>query len=89
LYFVDLAGGLTDGFYREEAFDDLFDGNVNAKEGMYILGKTLWQLWTKEHRRAEDRLEEPAAEPARSIIHDCVNHEVDTIEKLRIKYCIS
>lgn len=44
LYFVDLVGGLTDGFYREEAFDDLFDGNVTAKEGMYILGKTLWQL---------------------------------------------
>ena len=89
LYFIDFAGGLTDGFYREESFNELADGNVNAKEGLYILGKTLQQLWTKEHPKAGDQLAEQVPEPARSIIHDCVKHKVETIEKLRRKHCIS
>jgi hypothetical protein len=89
LYFVDFAGGLTEGFYREESINELADGNVNSKEGMYILGKTLWQLWMKEHPKFGDQLAEQVTEPARSIIHDCLQFKVDTIEKLRIKYCIS
>ena len=88
LYFVDFAGGLTGGFYREEAINELAEGNVNAKEGMYILGKTLWQLWTKKHPSVEDRLSEHVLKPACSIIHDCVEYKVDTIEKLGRKYRI-
>jgi tRNA A-37 threonylcarbamoyl transferase component Bud32 len=88
LYFIDFAGGLTDGFYREESINELADGNVNATEGMYVLGKTLWQLWTKKHPKAEDQLAEQVPEPACSIIYDCVEYNVDTIDKLRRKYCI-
>lgn len=89
LYFIDFAGGLTAGFYREESINELADGNVNAKEGMYILSKMLWQLWMKEHPKGEDQLAQHVPEPARSIIHDCEKYKVDTIEKLRTKYCIS
>jgi len=86
IYFIDFSGGLTEGFFRKEAFDDLIHGRVTAREGLYILGKTLWQLWTKKHPAAEDQLGDEIPEPARGIIHDCVEFEVDSVNTLQRKY---
>src|SRR5208282_1340605 len=87
LFFIDFAGGLTEGFYREKSFDDLVMGKINGKDAIYILGKTLWQLWTLEHPREEDKLPDRIPEAARKIIYDCcIATTHNTIEELGRKH---
>jgi len=87
LFFIDFAGGITDGFYPPESEADLQDGKVDARTGMYILGKTVWQLWSWKHPKIQDELESfDIPEPARSIIYDCISNQVATIEELLQKY---
>lgn len=59
---------------------------VIPKEAIYILGKIVWQLWTGQHPRPSDQLPADMAEPARSIINDCIEYRVESIEGLRRKY---
>ena len=87
LYFIDFAGGFTDGFYPPESKGDLVDGKVDARTGIFILGKILWQLWSRKHPKTQDKLETfDIPEQARSIIYDCVSNQVATIEGLLKKY---
>jgi hypothetical protein len=50
IYFVDFGGGATKGFYPEESEWKILNEEVNTVDGIYILGKALWQLWTEELR---------------------------------------
>ena len=84
LYFIDWAQGITQGFYPPDSRDDLDDGIVEPKAGLFILGKTLLQLWTSSHPTSVDLFAIP--EPARSIINDCVTNKVGTINELYKKY---
>ena len=86
IYFIDFAGGLTDGFYPEESNSKLYTGEVSPKDGIYILGKTLWQLWTNDIPARE--LPDSIPEPARNIINDCcVNRIFGSIRELQDSYC--
>jgi len=57
VYFIDFAGGLTDGFYPPESEGNLEHRKVDARTGIYILGKTMWQLWSWKHPKTQDKLE--------------------------------
>ena len=65
LFCIDFAGGLTDGFFPEESLHDIMAEKMDPKDGIYILGKTLWQLWAREHPKADDQLPGRISEPAR------------------------
>jgi hypothetical protein len=69
IYFIDFAGGLTEGFYPEESEYDLCCGKVDPKDALYILGKTLWQLWINDI--PTNVLPDGIPDPPRSIIYDC------------------
>lgn len=85
IYFVDFAGGFTDGFFPETSLDKLCRGEVDPKDGIYILGKTLWQLWTSTIPVKE--LADSIPEPARSIIYDCcIGRKFNSIEDLQKAY---
>jgi len=48
LYIIDLGTGFTPGMYRPEAETNFMQGNINAREMLYMLGRTVWQLWDDE-----------------------------------------
>ena len=82
IYFVDFAGGLTEGFYPEESFRDLCRGKIDPNVGVYILGKTLWQLWTRDIPSNE--VPDSIPDPVRNIIHDCcIARKFDNIKELQ------
>jgi hypothetical protein len=87
IYFIDFAGGLTEGFFPKKSWFKLCCGDVAPKDGIYILGKTLWQLWTMGVPNNE--LPDSIPEPARSIIHDCcVACKFTSIQELRRSWCL-
>ena len=87
LFFVDFGGGITKGFYREEASDDLLDGKIHPREALYILGKTLLQLWTAKHPQLSDQLSADDIPVAvRSTIVNCIDGGVDTVDELFRKH---
>ena len=44
IYFIDCAGAFIEGFYSLEFVNNLVDGKMDARGGIYILGKTLCAL---------------------------------------------
>lgn len=87
LFFIDFAGGLTDGFFRKASLHNLMTEKMDAKDGLFTLGKMLWQLWTKDHPAAENELPKNIPEPARSIIYDCcVESMFSNIDELQSDY---
>ena len=89
LFFVDFGGGITKGFYREEAWDNLMDGKIHPREALYILGKTLWQLWMAKHPQLSDQLSAvDIPEMVRSIIVDSIDGGVNTMDELFRKHVI-
>lgn len=48
LYVIDLGVGFTQGMYRPEAEENIVQGKVNGREMLYMLGRTVWQLWDDE-----------------------------------------
>jgi hypothetical protein len=48
LWVIDLGSGLTLGMYRLEAEKNILFGNVEARDMLYTIGKTVWQLWDDE-----------------------------------------
>ena len=88
IYFIDFEPGQTDDFYPEEARHDLIFGRINSTSGIYILGKTLWQLWTDTRGVPQRQLPENISEPARSIIYDCcIERNLNSIAELQEKWC--
>jgi hypothetical protein len=60
IYFVDFGGGATEGFYPEESEWKILNEEVSMPvvDGIYILGKALWQLWT-----------DPVGTPAKELLY--------------------
>lgn len=48
VYVIDLGVGFTPGMYRPEAEEHIMRGGINGREMLYMLGRTLWQLWDDE-----------------------------------------
>ena len=88
IYFIDFGPGATEGFFPEEAEDDIFFGRPNPPAGIYILGKTLWQLWTDAAGIPGKELPDSIPEPAHSIIYDCcVGRKFNSIAELQKVSC--
>jgi len=88
IYFVDFGGGATEGFYPEESEWTILSGDVDAVDGIYILGKALWQLWTDPVGTPAKELQDNIPEPARSIIYDCcISRKFATMEELQRTWC--
>ena len=88
IYFIDFAGGATKGFYPQESEWKILCGDVNPKDGVYILGKALWQLWTNPSGIPEEILSETIPYPVHDIIHDCcIARNVADMNELYGKWC--
>ena len=65
------------------------DGKIHPREALYILGKTLWQLWTAKHPQLSDQLSAvDIPEMVRSIIVDSIDGGVNTVDELFRKHVI-
>jgi hypothetical protein len=82
IFFIDFGPGLSGGMYREERGADIRRGKITAEGGVYILGKTLWQLWCRDLPTEENQLERVECVPARRIISDCLTARFNTIGNL-------
>jgi hypothetical protein len=82
IFFIDFGPGMTEGMYRQQRGTVIRRNKANAEDGMYILGKTLWQLWCSDVPTDEDQLERVVCVPARRIISDCLMARFETMSKL-------
>ena len=85
IFFIDFGGGLTEGWYKPGSDFKLLFRPVEARDALYILGKTLWELWTSDIPEGE--LPTSILEPAQKIIVDCISERYNSIKDVRIKYC--
>lgn len=86
VFFIDLGGGLTEGWYKPGSEFKMMHRTVEARDALYIIGKTLWELWTSDIPEGE--LPDSIPEPARKIIFDCcVSEKYNNIDEARIEYC--
>ena len=69
IFFIDFGGGLTEHWYKPDSECNLLLGSVDARDALYILGKTLWELWTSDIPEGE--LPDSVPESAREIIVGC------------------
>jgi hypothetical protein len=55
IIFVDFPGGLTDGWYKPGHGSEfkIMHLKLEASDAVYILGKTLWELWTADISEGE------------------------------------
>lgn len=86
IFFIDLGPGTTERMYRQERGAVIRRNGANAKDGMYILGKTLWQLWCSDNPTEEDQLERVACVPVRQIIADCLMARFETMSRLHSEH---
>jgi predicted Ser/Thr protein kinase len=86
IFFIDLGPGTTERMYRQKRGVVIRRYGANAKDGMYILGKTLWQLWCSDSPTEEDQLERVAYLPVRQIIADCLMERFETMSELYSKH---
>ena len=86
LFFIDFAGCLKGGMYREERSSIiLFDG-PDASDALFTLGRTLWELWAAESPWKGAPLDRIQNETVRNIIRDCEEGSVESIVDLSEKY---
>lgn len=86
IYFIDLAGGLTAGMYREERSTYLTFNGPDPCDALFTLGRTLWELWTGQSPWKNDPLGEVVNETARKIIKECEEGIVGSITELSRKF---
>jgi serine/threonine protein kinase len=86
IFFIDLGPGTTEHMYRQERGAVIRRNGADVTDGMYILGKTLWQLWCSDSPTEEDRLERIACVSVRQIIADCLMARFETMSKLYNEY---
>jgi tRNA A-37 threonylcarbamoyl transferase component Bud32 len=88
IFFVDFAGGLTKGMYREDRLTHLVFNGPEACDALFCLGRTLWELWAADWPAKEGApLHKIHNETIQNIIKDCECGNVDSIAQLRTKYC--
>jgi hypothetical protein len=86
IFFIDLGGGLTEGWYKPESEFKMIHRTVDAGDALYILGKTIWELFTSDI--PEGKLPDSIPESARKIIIGCcISEKYNSIEEVRIEYC--
>jgi hypothetical protein len=86
IFFIDLGGGLTEGWYKPGLEFKIMHQMIDARNALYILGKTLWELWTSDI--PEGTLPNSIPESARKVIVNCcVSEKYNSIEEVRIEYC--
>jgi hypothetical protein len=86
IFFIDLGPGMTEPMYRQNRGAVIRRHGANAKDGMYILGKTLWQLWCRDSPTEEDQSERVAYLPVRQIIADCLTERFEMMSELHGKH---
>jgi hypothetical protein len=83
---IDLGGGLTEGWYKPGSEFKMMHRTIDARDALYILGKTLWELWTSDV--PEGTLPDSIPESARNVIVNCcVSEKYNNIEEVRSEYC--
>jgi hypothetical protein len=78
-----LGGGLTEDWYKPGSEFKMTHRTVDARDALYILGKTIWELWA-----SEGKLPDSISGPVRKIIVDCcISEKYNSMEEVRIEYC--
>lgn len=86
IYFIDLAGGLTSGMYREERSSSIAFNGPNACDALFTLGRTLWELWAGRSPWESAPLDEVSNGTVREIIKECEEGLVGSIAELSKKF---
>jgi len=86
LFFVDLAGGLTKGMYRQEREYHILRNGFDAADGLFSLGRTIWSLWTGCHPETTVSIDAIRHDTVRKIVTDCEKGRLDSIGTLDGKY---
>jgi serine/threonine protein kinase len=86
LFFVDLAGGLTSGMYREDRISHILFIGFDASDALFNLGRTLWELCAGESPVQGAPLDRIRIDMIRHIIRNCVEGSIENIGELYIKY---
>jgi predicted Ser/Thr protein kinase len=82
IYFIDFGTGMTDGMYLSKDGPRMRYHGVDAADAMYILGMTLWQLWTSDYPTEDAQLDRIRNLAARTLIDNCIKRRFQTIETL-------
>jgi len=85
-FFIDLAGGLTEGMYRPERQSTIYETGPDAHDALFTLGRTIWELWAADSPFKGVCLARVPNETARNIIKDCEEGNLENIVCLSQKY---
>jgi len=85
IFIIDFAGSGTEGWYKEGTLHKMWNNGATPKEAIYILGKTIWELWGR--CVPEGEIPETVPTEIRELIENCcVREKYDSIDEIKREY---
>jgi serine/threonine protein kinase len=87
IFIIDFGGpGVTEDWCKESLLSKYWKEPIQAPDAIYILGKTIWELWTDKVPKGD--LPEDIPTEIRGIIEGCcISEKYNTIAEIKQEYC--
>jgi serine/threonine protein kinase len=87
LFVVDFGGpGVAEEWFKESLLSTFATEPIQASDAIYILGKTIWELWTEKVPTGD--LPEDIPHAIREVIEGCcISEKYNTIAEIKQEYC--
>jgi hypothetical protein len=87
IFIIDFGGpGVTEDWCKESLLSKYWKEPIQAPDAIYILGKTIWELWTDKVPKGD--LPEDIPTEIRGVIEGCcISEKYNTIAEIKQEYC--